>query len=123
MPRKKKPKIFDAITESLRMKFDNASLRDLIYFVSYMSGVFIAYELLTGKPIVEFLGIPRVPPVGQHTWISAEPKWIPPEEIDISKLAMAFVAGYMILQIEVEDVLSATNQLTALMKGSMGLVP
>ena len=122
MPRKKRQQLLDSITEGLKKKFDNASINELIYLTAFVAGTVISYELLTGKPIVEFLGISRTPPVGQHTWLHEARTWTPPSDLQVDKLLMAFVASYMVLKIDVDDVVQATSQLTTLMKGSIGLV-
>lgn len=114
MARKKRRQLINQISESLKKKFDDANIRDIVYFGAYVSAVHIAYEILTGRAITDiFFGFRR-PPVGMRTFPVEE------EQLDLlqfDKLAVAMIAGYLVLKIDVEDVVSATTTVTSWITG------
>jgi len=114
MPRKKKVKTIDLFLNALKKKMDDASIRDLLYLGAYFSAVYFIYDFLTGHPlpiqliesfIVIPLGLPQI----------KEPK--KPKGLDHHALAKALVAAYIVLKIDVEDVVSATKALGSVVAG------
>lgn len=109
MPRKKKIKIVDQFIDALKKKLNDASIRDLIYLMAYSSSVYFIYDLLTGHPLpIQIIETFLVVPLGLPKISEPEPK-----KFDVMALMQAMIAAYIVLKIDVDDIVSATKAISS----------
>lgn len=121
MVKKKKKDILSQVVEKILNKaegiIDKIGMRDLIYALSYFSAVYIAYETcMKAKALIglipgpleffKLIGGMALIPIVAGSELTEEQK-LNPECLTIS-----FVAAYMVLKIDIQDISSAIQTLS-----------
>lgn len=108
MARKKKISLLMKLIDSIQKKWEEASIRDLVYIVSYVAAVAGSYKVLMASQAF----IVTYNPV---RWLF--PGDMPTKEelkkIDVDTLLTAFVVGYIVLKIDADDITSGIAKVTA----------
>lgn len=115
MPRKKKKDLLDHFIESIRKRWETATLRELIYLISYIGAVAVSYQILMkAKGIIVSVFV-----VGDwfQRLILGPPPGEVPETLDPGVLLTSFAAAYIILKIDADDITSAVAKLTSAAEG------
>lgn len=117
MPRKKKIKLLDTILDSIRKKWEKATLREIVYLISYMGAVAISYKaLMAAKGLITSLfthngsWFQRLV-LGKPPWEEGK-SWL--DELDLEVLLTSFAVAYMVLKIDMDDVVTASKQIGVL---------
>jgi len=109
MARKKKVKLLETLIESLKKKWESASIRDIVYITSYVAAVGLSYKVLMtakGFPAITLFDI-----IGYVTkqLKGEEPE---PEGIDLDILLTSCVVAYIVLKIDMDDITAAATKIT-----------
>lgn len=111
MTRKKKIGMLDHIINSIKDKWDKAGVRDLVYLISYLAAVAVTYKtLMAGQALIV-----QINPI---RWITGTvPTKEELEKLDPDTLLTSFVAAYIILKIDAQDIASAVGKIKTVAKG------
>lgn len=116
MPKKSKRDLISHFFDIIQTKFEQATLRDIAYIVSFLSGVFIAYNIIAKIREEPLLKVVMWDILTYQFPIRPEliTEKIETKELNLEILGLSCIASYIVLKTDMDDIVSATGKLTSL---------
>ena len=108
-----KKKLLETLIEGIRKKWENATVREMVYLISYVGAVAVSYKILMAtKGIIVSVFV-------TGDWFQrlllGTPPWEEPGEwlkgLDLQVFLTSLTVAYMVLKIDVDDIVTASKQI------------